>query len=195
MDVQGHVGYMYTRTAHPGSSTRALLAGCDAGRGVYCDRAGNIVRLCALHALPCALLSATDHVNMSLPTVCAFARALAESNLTRLPNPSPLVKLQTLNLVGNIRLLGNGRLPTALWGMDRLQELCIAPVGPLNCSETLDKDRFGRIGYDLAVKGVAPDPNSPPPDSLCINADCPTQNAHQQLLPQMPRHRRNGGGG
>lgn len=185
----------HTRNSHAGSSTCALLFGCGAGRGVYCDRAGNIVRLCALHVLPYAFLMASAHMLMSLPTVCAFARALAESNLTLLPNPSPLVKLQTLNLVGNIRLLANGRLPTALWRMDRLQELCIAPIGPLNCSETLDEDRFGRNGYDLAVKGVPPDPNAPPPDSLCINADCPTQNAHQQLLPQMPRHRRNDGGG
>lgn len=105
-------------------------------------------------------------------------------NLTSLPDPSPLVALQTLNLVGNLQLLGRGRLPDTVWAMTSLKELCIAPIGPLNCTETVE---LGRAGYELAVIGAAPDPDSPPPGSFCINADCPVHNAHQQLLPKMPR--------
>ena len=102
-------------------------------------------------------------------------------NLEWFPDPSVLVELHTLNLAGNVGLIGRGRLPTELWSMSRLKELCIAPVGPLNCSETLDDDRYGRRGYDLAVKGVAPDPDEPSPGSLCFNGGCPAENVRQQL--------------
>lgn len=121
-------------------------------RGVYCNAAGRLTSL-----------------------------SLAEHSLRELPDPSALVYLESLNIAGNLELLASGALPVQLWSMPRLTQLCLSPIGPLDCT----KQENGHETYELAVKGERPDPYGVP-QSLCVGMSCPAANLNHRIPSILP---------
>ncbi len=116
-------------------------------RGVYCNSGGRITSL-----------------------------SLADMNLSELPDPSALIYLEVLNLANNIELLKSVAIPSSAWSLPRLTQLCLSPVGPLDCAIHSDS----RESYLLAAKGTRPDPYTAP-QSLCLGTDCPLVNLNYRM--------------